>query len=244
MRLRLQRVSMSLLVFCACSVQAQEAKPNFSGTWLLDKEKSDLGSSIEGSQGRTGEPGTRGPRMGGGGMGWPGMGGPHGGGMGGPGMGGPGMGGPELGGSQTNDPDAGGSSQQGRRSGRRMGAAADKLVIEHTEPNLAIQRAFKNEEGEQNQPLKFTTDGKSNKNTLPDGRSTKSKTHWEGSQLVTKSNVDTPMGSMEITETRSLSADGQTMTLEQYTQGGQRNWTRRLVYTKETSEPKASENEK
>jgi hypothetical protein len=244
MRLQLTRVSMSLFVFCACSVWAQDTKPNFSGTWFLDKEKSDLSGPMGGSGGRMGEPGAGEPRMGGGGMGWPGMGGPRGGGMGVPGMGGPGMSGPGMGGSQTNDPDADGISQQGRRSGRRMGAVADKLMIEHAEPNLAIQRAFRNEEGEQTQQLKYTTDGKSNKNTLPDGRSTKSKTHWEGSQLVTKSNMDTPMGSMEITETRSLSADGKTMTLEQYTQGGQRNWTRRLVYTKETSEPKASENEK
>jgi hypothetical protein len=249
MRLQLTRVSMSLFVFCACSVWAQDTKPNFSGAWFLNKEKSDLSGPMGGSGGRMGEPGTGEPRMGGGGMSWPGMGGHRGGGlggpsMGGPGMGGPGMGGPEMGGSPTGEPGTGGSSQEGRRSGRRMGAVAEKLVIEHAEPNLTIQRDFKSDEGEQIQELKYTTDGKSNKNALPDGRSNKSKTHWEGSQLVTKSNMDTPMGSMEITETRSLSADGKTMTLEQYTQGGQRNWTRRLVYTRETSEPKAVGNEK
>lgn len=56
-----------------------------------------------------------------------------------------------------------------------------------------------------------------------------SKTQWEGNLLVTKSNVETPMGRMEIEEVRSLSADGNEMTVELTRQGR----TQKLVYRKE-----------
>jgi hypothetical protein len=56
--------------------------------------------------------------------------------------------------------------------------------------------------------------------------SMRSKTQWEGNQLVTKSNVETPMGRMEIEEVRSLSADGNEMTVELTRQGR----TQKLVY--------------
>jgi hypothetical protein len=63
--------------------------------------------------------------------------------------------------------------------------------------------------------------------------STESKTHWEGNRLLTKSNVETPMGTMEIKEVRSLSADGTEMTVEVSTKGGPMDRTQKLVYRKE-----------
>jgi hypothetical protein len=107
------------------------------------------------------------------------------------------------------------------------------MSIEHADPQLTIKRAMKFGGEEQDQETKLTTDGKANKNKLPSGSTLKSKTRWDGVRLVTKSSFDTPMGSREIVEARSLSPDGKTMTIEQTTKGNGMEWTRKLVYNKE-----------
>lgn len=222
-------------ILCAPALWAENAKPDFSGTWVLDKEKSDLTNPPVSNRRRM-----RGRSGMGSGRGWPGMGGPRMGGIGGPGMGGPGMGSPPPGGSDTGSPPPG----NGNRHSLGMGPVAEKLIIEHAEPEITVKRNFKIDDEQQIQELKYTTDGKSNKNTLPDGRSIKSKTHWDGSRLITKSNLDTSVGTMEIIEARNLSADGNSLTIELTTKGGSMDWTRKLVYTKEAGDSKTDENNK
>lgn len=210
----------------------QDGKPNFSGTWVLDKDRSDLSSSPNmghhRSGGRTGSSGMGIPGMGIPGMGGPGMRGPRmGGGMGGPGMGGPGMGGPDMGGGTPSD--------SGEVNRPRMGRIPESLVIAHEDPQLVIKNKIKTENDEQVQELKYTTDGKSNTNEDPQGNTMQSKTHWKGDQLITKSSFETPRGKMEVTEVRSLSPDGKTMTVEVKTSAGQGEWSQKLVYNKESA---------
>jgi hypothetical protein len=129
---------------------AQGKTPDFSGTWVLDKAKSD-------------------PMMGG---------------RGGGGGGQPGM-----------MPDV-------------------TLTIEHSGTTLKIKRVTKTEQGDRVQDLAYTTDGKENTNPGGRGGEVKSKSTWDGAKLVTKWTQETPQGSSEVTEVRSLSADGKTLTIE------------------------------
>ena len=245
-------VVVSVVLF-ASAAWAAEVRPNFSGSWILDKDKSNLSEPPAGYPRHTRGSHTGVPGMGGGGMGWPGMGGPRIGGMGGPGMGGPGTGGSRRGGPDMGDPGLGGTStggpdpegsQRGAMNSPEVKSVAYKLIIDHSEPQMTISRNFDTQGDEPSHRLRYTTDGKSNENILPDGKSVKSKTNWEGSQLVTKSNLKTSGGKIEIVENRSLSADLNTMTIEVTAKGDSTQWTRNLVYKRETSESKADQTEK
>ncbi len=242
MRLRTLGIGVGSILFVASILVAENAKPNFSGTWILDKDKSDMRMPQGNTGRRSAGPGMGGPRLGGGGwpggggmggprMGGPGMGGPR---MGGPGMGGPGMGGPDWGGGTSSGGSSrGGSSDEGQRSTRPRWGIPEKIVIEHVEPALTVKRIVKSGGEDQEQESKYTTDGKANKNEMPGGRTVKSKTKWEGLQLVTKSDADTPMGKMEIVETRTLSADGKVMTVALETKGERGERTQLLMYNRE-----------
>jgi len=81
--------------------------------------------------------------------------------------------------------------------------------------------------------FQHTTDGKSNQNPLPGGTTVKSKTRWDKNRLITKSISEGPMGSMEIIESRTLSEDGQTMTVGFTMKAGLMDWKRKLVCEKE-----------
>lgn len=234
MKLRGSVLVFSLFLLFHSNVLPQEGKqngrPNFSGSWLLDKEKSDLGNMggmgrHRSGGGRMGVPGMGGPGYGIPGMGGPGMRGPRmGGGMGGPGMGDPGMGGPDMGGGTSTD--------TGEVNRPRMVQVPESVTIEHTDPQLVIKNKMKTENAEQDWELKYTTDGQPNTNEGPRGNSMQSKTHWKGDRLITKTSFETPNGKMELTEVRSLSPDGRTMTVELKASGGQREWNQRLVYNK------------
>jgi hypothetical protein len=123
-------------------------------------------------------------------------------------------------------------------------SVAYKLIIEHSEPKLTVTRNFATQGDEPGHRLRYTTDGKSNENILPDGKSVKSKTNWEGSQLVTKSNLKTSGAKVEIIESRSLSADHNTMIVEVTAKGDSMQWTRNLVYKRGADESKADQAKK
>lgn len=216
-------------------VHAVDTKPNFSGTWTLDREKSDLGSWNGTGRNRGG-----GGRMGGSGMGMPGSGYP---GMGGPRMGG-GMGGPRMGGGvggpQTGDPGLGGTStgqnpstESGEPERPRRAQIPSTIVIEHVEPQLIVKQKINPGGEEQLRELKYTTDGKTNRNEGFRGYIVESQTSWKDDHLVTKSTIDTANGTIKINEVRSLSPDGKTMTVEIKSSGGPMDRQQKLVYTKE-----------
>jgi len=226
---RLAPILTSLLLFSA-STYAVETKPNFSGTWILDKENSQFGGKSgtghhQGSGGRRGGFGI--PGIPGIGIGIPGMGGPHrgGGGMGGSRTGHPGMGGPGTG----QDP----SVETGEPDRQQTARVPETLVIQHTEPQLIIQQKAHIEGEEQVRELKYTTDGNTNKNEGYLGYEVESHTAWKDGHLETKSTIETSKGTIKMTELRSLSPEGKTMTLEIKSSGGDMDGHQKLVYKKQ-----------
>lgn len=226
----------SLLVGSA-DVRAVETKPNFSGTWILDKEKSDLGAGKgtghnRSSGGRMGGMGTGIP-----GSGYPGMGGPRmGGGMGGSrtggGIGGPQLGDPGLGGTSTGS-NRYPSAETGENERPRRPQIPSTVVIEHLEPQFIVKQKINTDGEEQFRELKYTTDGKTTRNEGFRGYIVESQTSWKDDHLVTKSTIDTDRGMIKITEVRSLSPDGKTMTLEIKSSGGPMDRQQKLVYDKD-----------
>ncbi len=97
---------------------------------------------------------------------------------------------------------------------------------------LVLKRKVEFQGEERTFESRHTTDGKENINEGFRGSSVKSKTHWEGAKLVTESVMETPNGTRETKEVRSLSADGKTMTVEITSKGGFGEGTRKMVYNK------------
>lgn len=202
---------------------AQAQKPDFTGTWKLNREKSDLrGPTFRRPPGGDwgGGPGGMGGMGGGGGMGGPGM--------GGPGMGGPGMDGPGGWGGPGPAPGARGGDPQ------TMGVA-ETLEILHEEPQLTVRFPMQFGEEEQIFEFRHTTDGRKSRNTVPGGGVVKAQSKWKKDRLTTTSTAEGPMGTMQVTETRSLSEDGRMMTVEHTMRSTFMDWRRKLVYEREPS---------
>lgn len=214
----------------------QTAKPDFSGIWVLDRGKSDLKSPpISADQPHSGG-GSGGARTGGS----RGMGGGSGGGRRG-GSGGHGMGGSTSRGAATYSP------LKLDLDAYQISEVADKLTIEHAEPAITIKPAEKAENSEQSkqpQELTYTADGKTRQTYMDDGGSVKSKTSWKGQQLVTIAKERSPLGSMEVDEARSLSADGNTLTINLTFKGSSSHWTQTAIYAREKPDTKPGENTK
>lgn len=210
---------------------AQEGKPDFSGTWKLNRDRSELRRPTFRAPG--GGPGMGGPSggMGGGDMGGPGggMGGPgmgSGGGMGGPGMGGPGM----PSGGRRGRGGMGGPGQ-GRGEPEMMGVA-EVMEIQQQGSRLIVKEPMRFGTQEQTLEFDYTTDGKENRNTLPGGMMVASRTEWKKNRLVTRSTSKGRMGAMRTTEERSLSEDGMTMTIVSTMRSSFMDARRKLVYDK------------
>lgn len=162
-------VATMILLLGVVAALAQDTKPNFTGDWVLDREKSEMGDARPGGRGGGGR-------------------------------------------------------------GRGMGMGSFSLA--HEGDALVIKRKMEFQGEERTFESRHTTDGKENVNEGFRGNSIKSKTHWEGTKLVTESVMETPNGTRETKETRSLSADGKTLTVETTVHGGFGEGTRKLVYNK------------
>jgi len=207
-------------------------RPDFSGTWFLDKENSDLKSPpLDTSQSKGGGTGGSrsgsGSRSGGGGMGGGSMGGSRGGGQGGSGKGGSSSRGTGMNSTLKLDLDL-----------YQIEEAADKLAIEQKGASINVKLCSLTENQTQNLEFKYLADGKTYERKMADGGLIKSKTSWEGEQLVTKSKEQSSLGSMEIVESRSLSADRNTLTINLSFKGSSTHWTEKAVYSKAKPEPK------
>lgn len=212
-----------LLVLTVASVFAEADKPDFSGSWQFDPDRSELRSPSfnEPSRGDWGG-GMGGP---GGGMGGPGggMGGP-GGGIGGPGMGRPGggPGGPGMGGPRGGP---------GGPDGRMMGVA-ESLVIRHSDPQFTVIIPMRMGDEERLVEVHHTTDGAKIEHPVPGGSKMQSRTRWKKQRLATNSTVQGPMGTLQVEEVRALSEDGETMVVEQTMRNAFMTWKRKLVYAR------------
>ncbi len=109
------------------------------------------------------------------------------------------------------------------------------LTIDHQEPQLIIRQTMNFRGAEQVRESRYTTDGKESTHEGLGGMPTPSKTYWEGSQLVTESSMETPRGSVELKEVRSLSDDGKVMTVTRTIKRGRGERTQKLVYVKQPS---------
>ena len=130
--------------------------------------------------------------------------------------------------SEMGEPRPGAGGGGGRGRGMGMGS----FSITHDGDALVVKRKVEFQGEERTFESHYTTDGKENVNEGFRGSSVKSKTHWEGAKLVTESVMETPNGTRETKEVRSLSPDGKTMTVEVTSKGGFGEGTRKMVYNK------------
>jgi hypothetical protein len=230
-RKRLALILAEVFVGSLFTFAGQNSKPNFSGTWVLDKEKSDLkGPPIDGDQ--TKGTGTGGSRGGG-----------HSGGGGGRGMGGGGRRGGSGGGMGGTIPGSRGTSMPMKLDFDfyQISEASSQLTVEHADPVITLQLAPEAEGQASPEPLTYTADGKTHETSKSDGGWIKSKTTWEGPKLVTRVKETSKLGSMEIVEARSLSEDGNTFTVDLSYKGSSSHWVEKAVYRKEKNEAKPRE---
>lgn len=156
--------------------------------------------------------------------------------MGGAGRGGPGMGRPGMGGPGMRGPSGPGRGGVGGPGGPDLREEPGMMiVISQDESHLTIERRI----GDMSITARHALDGSETVHNGPRGGVMKAKSRWEGVAIVTESRetVATPRGEMtlKIKEVRSLSADGQTMTVRVTTDtpGGDR--TRTLTFRRQES---------
>jgi hypothetical protein len=217
----------SLTLMSSLVYGAQSSRPDLSGIWLLDREKSDLKSppiSTDPSHKSGTGGGHGGARTGGGG---------------GMGNGGSGMGGGNMGSGRGGGHGVGGTAPRVAGAPLKLdldfyqiGEVADQLTIEHTDSAITIKPKEKGEDQQPLAPLSYTTDGKTHETSMANGGSIKSKTSWEGQQLVTKCKEKSALGSIEIDEARTLSDDGKTLIINLAYKGSSSHWTEKAVYRK------------
>ena len=119
----------------------------------------------------------------------------------------------------------------GGGGGRGMGGPAT-LSIKQTATELTIESTGR----QGSQTSTYRLDGSESTNPGMRGGEAKSKTHWDGTTLVTEQtqSMDTPNGEMTITSktVRSLGADGKEMTVVTTANTPMGERTTKLVYTK------------
>ena len=107
------------------------------------------------------------------------------------------------------------------------------LVVKQTAAEMSIER----QTGTQKDTAVYKLDGSECTNKLPGGSEVKSTTTWSGATLATKSKaiINAPTGPItsEISDVRSLSADGQVMTIDATRQTAQGEVKQKLVYDKQ-----------
>jgi len=223
-----------LLLVCSLAYGAKASRPNLSGTWVLDRQKSDLRSPPV----KTDQPHSTGSGGGGGARtsGGRGTGGGGGGGRGG-------GGGHGMGGSTPRIPTTY-SPMKLDLDFYQIGETADKLTIEHADPAITIKPAVEKGSQEPSPELSYTADSKTHESYMADGGSVQSKTSWEGSELITKSKEKSALGSIEIVEARSLSGDGTMLTISLTYKGISSHWTEKAVYVRQKGDTKSSETSK
>ena len=182
-RLRIAFVPLALLAMAALAAPAAAQGTDFSGTWRLDADASEL------------------PDFGGG--------------FGG---GGRGFGG-------------GGGRRQGGGGGGFAGGARTLVIVQTPAMMIVEQQTARG-----SRAATYRLDGEESTNSGPRGEQT-ARSRWDGAALVTEGtqSVSTPRGdfSLEFTEWRTLSADGQTMTVESVRSTPRGDIETTLVYRRE-----------
>ena len=119
---------------------------------------------------------------------------------------------------EKSDPPMGGRGPAGPQSLTITQTAAE-ITLERETPNGVMKTVYK-------------LDGSESVNAGGRGGEVKSKSAWDGSKLVTKYSRTMGEVTVDVTETRSLEADG-TLTVVSVTKGGpQGDMTRKVVFKK------------
>ena len=103
------------------------------------------------------------------------------------------------------------------------------LVIKQTGTTLSIERKTAN----QVESAVLKLDGTESTNKAPSGKDIRSTSEWIGSTLVTKSTMLMGEMSVQMTDVRSLSADGKVMTIQVTRQTPHGETKQTLIYNKQ-----------
>jgi len=127
----------------------------------------------------------------------------------------------------------GGGGRGGGGRGGRGGLMADTLVISQTATSITVEQ----QAGAQSRTIEYAFDG--TETTVEVGNGTLTVTaSWDGATLVTEGtqSIETGRGnfSIDITERRTLSSDGQTLTIDTTRSTPRGDQTFTLVYQKAT----------
>jgi hypothetical protein len=85
-------------------------------------------------------------------------------------------------------------------------------AIDQKDPVITISTTSEDQRGEMKSFMRLTTDDRENLNEI-NGNEFRSKSHWDGANLITTVTGDRGMRMVEV---RSVSADGKTQTVETY----------------------------
>lgn len=103
------------------------------------------------------------------------------------------------------------------------------LVLKQTANQLSIERSVNNKKD----TAVFKLDGSESINTLPTGDKSRTIMKWAGNTLVAKTTSTVAGMNTEMTDVRSLSANGQVMTLQVTQQMPSRVVKKTLIYNKQ-----------
>ena len=103
------------------------------------------------------------------------------------------------------------------------------VVIKQTPAVLAIERKA----GERVETATLKLDGSESVNKSPSGQDIKSTSRWVASTLVTKSMMSTGDGTAEMSDVRSLSADGKVMTIDMTRKTPRGDVKQKLIYNRQ-----------
>lgn len=114
-------------------------------------------------------------------------------------------------------------------AGRGGGGAAtpQQITITQTAADITIERVM----GQNTQKIVYKLDGSESANAMGRGGEVKSKTTWDGNKLFTKYQQTQGENTIDVTETRSLEADGTLLVVTaRKAPGG--DTTRKIVFKK------------
>ncbi len=107
-------------------------------------------------------------------------------------------------------------------------------TIEHNDPTLKVAVKEEGPQGKRDYTLNLTTDGKENLNTPAAGIELKSISNWEGSALVTTTKLKFQDNDVTIKDTRTVSDDGKTMTVNSHLASPMGETDQKIVYEKQS----------
>lgn len=107
-------------------------------------------------------------------------------------------------------------------------------TIEHNDPALKIAIKEEGPQGKRDYALNLTTDGKENVNSPTSGIEIKSTSTWQGPALVTNIKLKFQDNDIAIKETRTVSEDGKTMTVNSHLASPMGETDQKFIFEKQS----------